>query len=248
MESISRRSFLKLAGTATVAATGTAMFSGCGVQLVPFHLTVSQYGNPLVSDGKTETLDVFAPEFLLTSGAMASLIDWLMDNVVRPEFKRRYKDCTDVQVTSDAASSSKVVRNADGSYSMVLTVRVIMANNGKDDNKDENPDGDNKDDNTGKDDTDKEPEDETIVGDIYFYEWNAYCADHLTPAAYAFIGARMSLQHLDVEGYLNYASEHAFLGAKIRATPNYPYPTPAFIDYTKSSPRLNIFFEFVDVN
>lgn len=224
MSSMSRRSFLKLTGTAAVAAAGTAMLSGCGVQLVPFHLSVSQYGNPKVADGTTETLNIFVPEFLVTSGAMASLIDWLIDNEVRPEFKRRYKNCTDVEVTSDAANSSKVVRNADGSYSMTLTVRVIMADDGKDDS---------------------DTKDETVYGDVYFYDLDEYLQNPNCSALYAIMGTHISLTDPDIDGYMEDATK-AFLGNEIRLCPRAPYPSPATIDYTKDPPRLKIFFEFVD--
>ena len=118
---ISRRSFLKMAGLTTVAAAGAAMFTGCGLDMVTVNMVIVDQSQSLGwKDNKTEgSTKLFA--FMVKDTVKVSDVQKAIDTMLKASGAGDKKITI---VTKDNADTIPVVKNADGSFTITITINV----------------------------------------------------------------------------------------------------------------------------
>ena len=117
MSTISRRSFLKLAGVTAVATAGASMLTGCS--------WFDQVKIVIVVNGKEETstkMPYFAVQ--LAAGSKEKARN-LIEKYGPEEYRKVEFDFDDAYTEARGRTNCKIEKNADGQWEMILAITIV---------------------------------------------------------------------------------------------------------------------------
>ena len=118
MSTISRRTFLKLAGTTAVAAAGASMLTGCS--------WFDQVNVVIVVNGKKEETPMKMPYFAVQLAAEGKAKARNLIEKYGPEEYRKVEfEFDDAYAEALGRTNCKIQKNADGQWEMIVAITIV---------------------------------------------------------------------------------------------------------------------------